>query len=225
MLPSQSGIQGLPLILLFLALLSDVGLSKITSSEKEQRRTRLPNRSVCKRNDTHEEIFASSAKWEEWSADVTKNWRDLLPPYQLRREEDFNDNEPYGIALFHQIHCIVDIREHYSALLGVDGTTDEERESAKSGKEKKHMAHCFNWLRQVRYSRRESSSIRTNPKQAILCHADDTKELLQPDPNGGFIDQTKHVCGNATARYQEANGFLEADANGDMVWRERPTAT
>jgi hypothetical protein len=108
-----------------------------------------PDRSSCRKRDTYDEVFASDQAWEDWSADVTQQWRGLLPLYQLARSKDFNSNEPYGIAMFHQIHCIVDIRQHYSNLLNVEGTTDEDREFSESAAQKAHMAHCFNWLRQV----------------------------------------------------------------------------
>ncbi|KAK3050542.1 hypothetical protein LTR09_008181 [Extremus antarcticus] len=107
--------------------------------------------------------------------------------------------------MFHQMHCIIDIRQHYSSLIGVNGTSDEDRELAISDKAKAHMAHCFNWLR-----------------QSILCHADDTKELLQNDPSGhGFVDTTKHVCGSPERLYDLGNGYFAPDDSGELKWHAR----
>lgn len=105
--------------------------------------------SGCPKEDTHEEEFASDPDWEDWSSDASQRWKTLLPLYQLARNPGFNNDEPYGIAMFHQLHCIVDIRQHYSSFLNVSGTKDEDRELAKDTKQRAHMAHCFNWLRQV----------------------------------------------------------------------------
>jgi len=117
-----------------------------------QLRTRPQSSAQYVRDTKEQTTFASDPRWEDWNADTTQTWRSMLSPFQLVRDETFNDGEPYGIAMFHQMHCIIDIRQHYSSLIGVNGTSDEDRELAISDKAKAHMAHCFNWLRQVRHA-------------------------------------------------------------------------
>ena len=74
----------------------------------------------------------------------------MLPSNPLGQDESFNDGIPHGIAMFHQIHCLHEIRAQYTSLLFVEGTTDEDREFGESEAQKLHIGHCFNWIRQVK---------------------------------------------------------------------------
>lgn len=105
---------------------------------------------ACPQRDTHETKWGAEEGFMEWSPEVTEKWRNMLPDNNgLGQDDSFNEGKAYGIAMFHQIHCMYAIREHYTILLGGPDVPQEDIEHVKSFGEMMHIAHCFDWVRQV----------------------------------------------------------------------------
>ncbi|KAJ3167453.1 hypothetical protein HDU88_002375 [Geranomyces variabilis] len=88
---------------------------------------------------------------------------------------------PYGLAVFHQLHCLDMIRMGYvSALAGGNDMAD-------------HVAHCFNYVR-----------------DAILCGADITLEEPRRREGDQLVVNGKgmlHTCKDWTLIYKAAQGL------------------
>lgn len=149
---------------------------------------------------THMVKFTSELKWEAWNIDTTATWKSMLPKDPLGQDDNFNDGIPYGLGMFHQVHCLHSIREHYTSLLYVNGTTEQDREIAKSEAQLRHISHCFNWIRQVRRvtARYSISDI----AQALLCHADRHREVLVESSAHGRSEKYARTCGNSDVLYK-----------------------
>jgi Mycotoxin biosynthesis protein UstYa len=108
---------------------------------------------TCHPDDTHEvEWDIGREEWMGWNSNVTEKWRKMLPDNNgLGQDDSFHDGIPYGIAMFHQIHCLLAIREHYTTLLGGAGVSQEQIDLVQTEGEMTHMSHCFEWIRQVLY--------------------------------------------------------------------------
>ncbi|MCJ1377067.1 hypothetical protein MMC17_000157 [Xylographa soralifera] len=142
--------------------------------------------SHCPQRDTHETMWHGMEKFSGWNAETTENWRSMLPNNNgLGQDDSFNDGHPFGIAMFHQIHCLHEIRRRYTFLLGGPDVEAKDIDFAKSAAEQGHISHCFDWVR-----------------QALLCHADSTREIQLHLPGGKLKDNTTRTCGNTDPLYE-----------------------
>ncbi|KAF3914549.1 hypothetical protein ABW20_dc0105687 [Dactylellina cionopaga] len=100
---------------------------------------------------------------------------DLPDPYTVAIDR-FNDGPGYMMSVFHQLHCLSYVAEHYQQ--GYDGVklTDEVAH---------HSAHCFNYLR-----------------QGIMCSADTTLEGKTEEGPG---EGSEHECVDYDALLDWAN--------------------
>jgi hypothetical protein len=180
---------------------STVGSKESTDPEYVVPTTELyPN--VALSGKTHRTKFTSEPEWEEWTMNVTQQWETMLPNDPLGQDESFNDGIPYGLGMFHQVHCLHEIRVQYSALLEVDGTTNSEREYARTDVQRKHIGHCFNWIRQVS-TLSCGTSLQLTLGQALLCHADSHREVLVESATGGNTEKYARICGDAASLYDQ----------------------
>lgn len=105
---------------------------------------------TCVPQDSFKMKYDNDPDYEGWSTNVTEHWAALLPANNgLGQEDSFNEGIPYGIAMFHQLHCLHAIREYYTILLGAPGVDAADAELVRSVGQRAHIGHCFNWVRQV----------------------------------------------------------------------------
>lgn len=109
--------------------------------------------------------FTRNEEYHDFSHDQDHLWDELRPP-----NGGFNADGD-GIAFFHQIHCMQMIREQMQALLLSSGDYVGSLEAVE-GKikrdpvflPKRHVAHCFDYLRQVNLS-----SVSLSPLKKLSC--------------------------------------------------------
>ncbi|PTB65659.1 hypothetical protein BBK36DRAFT_66216 [Trichoderma citrinoviride] len=100
---------------------------------------------------------------------------DLPEPYTVAVDRQ-NDGPAYMMSVFHQLHCLSYIAEHYQQGYGGVNLTEEVAH---------HSAHCFNYLR-----------------QGIMCSADTTLEgQTKEGPGEGSV----HECADYDALLEWAN--------------------
>ncbi|KAF2008370.1 hypothetical protein BU24DRAFT_315271, partial [Aaosphaeria arxii CBS 175.79] len=100
---------------------------------------------------------------------------DLPEPYEVALDRQ-NNGPGYMMSVFHQLHCLSYLAEHFQQ--GYGGISLEEEVAH-------HSAHCFNYLR-----------------QGIVCSADTTLEGKTKDGPG---EGSEHECVDYDALLKWAN--------------------
>jgi hypothetical protein len=100
---------------------------------------------------------------------------DLPEPYTVAHDR-FNDGPGYMVSVFHQLHCLSYLAEHFQQGYGGIELSDEVAH---------HSAHCFNYLR-----------------QGIVCAADTT---LEGKTDAGPGEGSEHECADYDAVLEWAN--------------------
>lgn len=117
----------------------------------------------------------------------------LSEPYEIALDRH-NDGPGYMVSVFHQLHCLSYLAEHYQQGFGGVNLTQEVAH---------HSAHCFNYIR-----------------QALMCNADLT---LEGKTEAGPGEGHEHECvdydavlawANEEGRvgYRWRNGLLPEDS-------------
>lgn len=74
----------------------------------------------------------------------------------------------YSVALFHQLHCLGAIRDHYWKLLDAILDDDENlKDLAKTIESSHHINHCYDYIR-----------------QSLQCSGDMSLEWPRTEPDG-----------------------------------------
>ncbi|KAK4124114.1 hypothetical protein N657DRAFT_644309 [Parathielavia appendiculata] len=100
---------------------------------------------------------------------------DLPEPYEVPIDRH-HDGEGYMMTVFHQLHCLSYLAEHFQRGYGRHELTDEVAH---------HSSHCFNYLR-----------------QGIMCSADTT---LEGKTEAGPGEGSEHECVDYEALLRWAN--------------------
>jgi len=100
---------------------------------------------------------------------------DLPEPYTVAIDR-YNDGPGYMMSVFHQLHCLSYLAEHFQQGYGGIELVDEVAH---------HSAHCFNYLR-----------------QGIMCAADTT---LEGKTDAGPGEGSEHECKDYDALLEWAN--------------------
>ncbi|KAF2751047.1 hypothetical protein M011DRAFT_396141 [Sporormia fimetaria CBS 119925] len=108
---------------------------------------------------------------------VSTSSYDLPEPYIVSLDR-YKDGPGYMVSVFHQLHCLSYLGEHFQRGYG---GIELDKEVAK------HSAHCFNYLR-----------------QGIMCAADTTLEGKTEEGPG---EGSEHVCTDYDALLEWANGL------------------
>lgn len=115
-----------------------------------------------------------------------------LPEPHIIAIDRHNDGPGYMMTVFHQLHCLSYLVEHFQRGYGNNRLTEEVAH---------HSAHCFNYIR-----------------QGIMCNADTT---LEGKTDAGPGEGSEHECvdyeallnwTNAHAAYKWRNGLLPDDS-------------
>ncbi|KAF2276344.1 uncharacterized protein EI97DRAFT_377412 [Westerdykella ornata] len=116
---------------------------------------------------------------------------DLPKPYTVAIDRQ-HDGPGYMVSLFHQLHCLSYLAEHFQQ--GYGGVKLDEEVAH-------HSAHCFNYIR-----------------QGIMCAADTT---LEGETKDGPGEGSEHVCkdyekvlewANQHAAYRWREGLLPGES-------------
>lgn len=100
---------------------------------------------------------------------------DLPEPYTVPLDR-YRDGPGYMMSVFHQLHCLSYLAEHYQRGYAGVALTDEVAH---------HTGHCFNYLR-----------------QGIMCAADTT---LEGKTEAGPGEGSQHECADYDALLEWAN--------------------
>ncbi|KAL9095675.1 MAG: hypothetical protein Q9165_002107 [Trypethelium subeluteriae] len=149
------------------------------------------------------------------SDESDKAWNALLPPGRgfvfIEDYEEYKlppgEETPYGtifsVALFHQLHCLGQLRKYYWMLLdgvvALDKNVDTKvfkMADELTGEHGDHVHHCFDYLR-----------------QSLMCNGDMAMEWPRTEPNGArfAVDGwgIPHECKSwdAISEYMDENHF------------------
>lgn len=81
-----------------------------------------------------------------------RSWESLLLPSKagLFWMEDGGVVNPYSVSMFHQLHCLVMIRDAFTEALALaDSAEGDGRSKRKAPNPHGHLDHCFHYLAQV----------------------------------------------------------------------------
>lgn len=88
-----------------------------------------------------------------------------MPPGQ-----ETDSGQIYSVAMFHQLHCLAQIRQAHWILLDGLATGDDGLARSYAGRDGSHVHHCLDYLR-----------------QSIICAGDMTLEWPKQDGPGQGI--------------------------------------
>ncbi|KAK2627023.1 hypothetical protein QTJ16_004198 [Diplocarpon rosae] len=120
-------------------------------------------------------------------------WKQLVTPNGgFIIDESRNDTQIYGIAMFHQLHCVQMFRRDYQGLFARLGEGGMGKRNMEHRMDMQHTLHCLDYLRQV-----------------FLCYADGSIEPTFPDPEGkGGVPKTNgmvpHQCQDSSVLYEKS---------------------
>ena len=102
-------------------------------------------------------LFTINAKYMNLSHDADVEWETLMTPNGGFIEQPDSEGimRKHGVAMFHQLHCLIMLRTEIQRLMHIDqshhgrrgGETEQDREALH---EKYHWMHCIDYIRQVR---------------------------------------------------------------------------
>lgn len=76
----------------------------------------------------------------------------MTPNGGLIVDSKVNNGEPYGLAMFHQLHCITMVRKSFQELYArIDGKSDGKN-NVLFEIDEGHLLHCLDYMRQVGYN-------------------------------------------------------------------------
>lgn len=99
---------------------------------------------------TTQTVFHESYQFQTWDDTADHLWHDLIPENGGFIVDESNIESPlYGIAMFHQLHCIQMFRSNFQELFArIDGRSDG-KENVLHHLDEEHTLHCLDYLRQV----------------------------------------------------------------------------
>lgn len=101
-------------------------------------------------------FFKEHDSYKDLSHDSDHLWNEQITPNGgfLKVVQGDSEARDYGIAMFHQLHCVAMIREEMQMLHRMINPLGRKHEHASSNNatlkhDSKHVMHCFDYLRQV----------------------------------------------------------------------------
>ena len=96
-------------------------------------------------------IFYEHLEFQTWENSADEHWNALIPANGgFASRKDYNDGNPYGYSMIHQLHCVQMIRNDLRELLArIDGRSDG-KDNYLYWFDEPHTLHCLDYLRQGR---------------------------------------------------------------------------
>ncbi|KAI6716190.1 hypothetical protein JHW43_001293 [Diplocarpon mali] len=138
-------------------------------------------------------LFEENLAYQTLDPAADDIWKQLVTPNGgFIIDESRNDTQIYGIAMFHQLHCVQMFRRDYQELFARLGEGDMGKRNMEHRMDIQHTLHCLDYLRQV-----------------FLCYSDGSIEPTVPDPEGkGGVPKTNgmvpHQCRNNSIWYEKS---------------------
>lgn len=106
--------------------------------------------STCPSLNTTVTLFSEHYEYQNWSQSADPLWQELIPKNGGFIVDSGNPQAPiYGLAMFHQLHCVQMIRNDFQELYArLDGRSDG-RNNVLHDIDEAHLLHCLDYLRQV----------------------------------------------------------------------------
>ncbi|KAI9729791.1 MAG: hypothetical protein M1818_008405 [Claussenomyces sp. TS43310] len=123
------------------------------------------------RDFTYNRTFAEAP-----SAHSDGAWEELFPTQGGFFTHPTRGSERWGLALFHQLHCLDIIRRGYWAA-AESAESETSPESSEGHSNRPHMRHCIDYLR-----------------QSLMCHADTNFEPVVENLYGVHGFGVEHQC-------------------------------
>lgn len=106
--------------------------------------------SQCSAYNSTETIFSEHHEYQNWSQAADPLWDQLIPANGgFIVDESKSESSIYGLAMFHQLHCVQMIRNDFQELYArLDGRSDGHS-NVLHHLDELHLLHCLDYLRQV----------------------------------------------------------------------------
>lgn len=106
--------------------------------------------SKCFTFNSTETIFSEHYEYQNWSQAADPLWEQLIPANGGFIVDESNpENSVYGLAMFHQLHCVQMIRNAFQELYArLDGRSDGGG-NVLHDLDEGHLLHCLDYFRQV----------------------------------------------------------------------------
>jgi hypothetical protein len=98
--------------------------------------------------------FADNMSFATISPSSDKLWEDLVPPNLglVMKMGEKGERVPYGIAMFHQLHCLQEIRTALQNAVNPNRQTEKKHASENHSEALPwHVLHCFDYMRHVSF--------------------------------------------------------------------------
>ena len=196
---------------LFLAIISLAWLGTIGSTWTEHHaigttRSLVPSMPTTRVKFERNDLLAAGS-----SQETDEAWNQLSPAgdgfilipnntgqdYQLQPGKPSAHGEVYDVSLFHQLHCLSNIRKHTFTLQAALGRDNwQEIYDLLLKHQEDHVYHCFDYIR-----------------QALMCAGDMTIEWPRTEPDGrrfavdgwGITHECKSWASQSSARFKRSN--------------------
>lgn len=106
--------------------------------------------SKCSTFNSTETIFSEHHEYQNWSKAADHLWDQVIPSNGgFFIDESIPETSLYGLAMFHQLHCVQMIRNDFQELYArLDGRSDGDS-NVLYHLDESHLLHCLDYLRQV----------------------------------------------------------------------------
>jgi hypothetical protein len=104
--------------------------------------------------DTTPTIFEENVPFQTLDQSADMLWKSVVPPNGgFIIDESRNDTGIYGVAMFHQLHCLQmfrsDFQGLYAKIAGLESGEKMKRHGNMHEIDLPHTLHCLDYLRQV----------------------------------------------------------------------------
>jgi hypothetical protein len=174
-------------------------------SEVKSFRTSL---SPCPVLDTVTTDFQEDKRIQTFNSTADKLWQDTVTPNGgFVIDESRTESQVYGIAMFHQLHCLAMVRSGFQQLFARIERRGNGHTQMPHGFDEAHILHCLDYFRQVRLLLHCSQKQDANVAQSFLCYADGAIEPTKPSLDGGrptTNGMVPHTCRDSKILYQKS---------------------
>jgi hypothetical protein len=95
--------------------------------------------------------FEEDERFQTFNSTADQLWKETVTPNGgFVIDETRTDSQIYGIAMFHQLHCLAMVRSGFQVLYArIEGRIDGE--GMQHQFDEAHLLHCLDYFRQVLY--------------------------------------------------------------------------
>lgn len=147
---------------------------------------------TCPARNSTPTIFREHEEFQTWDSRADRGWHDLVTPNGgFIIDPTRTDSEVYGIAMFHQLHCVAMFRNDFQELFArLDGRSDGMT-NVLHHMDERHTLHCLDYLRQVSEAERFKMHLVMTPSRFF--------SVMPTDQSSLPLSRQTEVCQRLTA--------------------------